>query len=198
MPLLLHAANPMNLFKKYTVLVLPGRDGSGADHWQTLWEQAFPDFVRVQQADWVHPVYSEWEIRLTEAVSSALKPVLLIAHSAGTSLTMRWASDRPDLAKKIAGAFLVAPSDRDVLEGTPDNPIKGFGPMLLKPLPFKAMVVASRNDHLVTFERATAFAASWHANLVDAGYNGHLGSAAQLGIWPNGLVALGQFLQSLE
>ncbi|MEN9783807.1 MAG: Serine hydrolase, partial [Pseudomonadota bacterium] len=24
------------------------------------WEQAFPDFVRVQQADWDHPVYDAW------------------------------------------------------------------------------------------------------------------------------------------
>ena len=188
----------MNLFQKYSVLVLPGRDGSGADHWQTLWEQAFPDFARVQQVDWIHPVYSEWEVKLTDAVNQAIKPVLLIAHSAGTSLTMRWASDRPELAKKIAGAFLVAPSDRDVLEGTPDNPIKGFGPMRMKPLPFKAMVVASRNDPLVTFERASAFAKAWQATLVDAGDSGHLGTAAQLGIWPNGLVALGQFLKSLQ
>lgn len=111
---------------------------------------------------------------------------------------MRWASDRPDLACKVAGAFLVAPSDRDVLDGTSDNPIKGFGPMLLKPLPFKAIVVVSRNDHLVTFERAIAFANAWKATLVDARFNGHLGSAAQLGIWPSGLVKLGQFLQSLE
>ena len=188
----------MNVFKKYSVLVLPGRDGSGPGHWQTLWEQAFPEFERVQQADWIHPVYAEWAVKLTEAVSHATKPVLLIAHSAGTSLTMRWASERPDLAYRIAGAFLVAPSDRDVLEGTPDNPIKGFGPMLLKPLPFKAMVVASRDDHLVAFERATAFADAWKATLVDAGFNGHLGSAAQLGIWPSGLVTLGQFLRSLE
>lgn len=188
----------MDLFNNYCVLMLPGRDGSGAEHWQTLWEQAFPDFVRVQQMDWVRPVYSEWEPKLTDAVSRATKPVLLIAHSAGTSLTMRWASDHPDLAYKVAGAFLVAPSDRDVLEGNPDNPVKGFGPMLMKPLPFKAMVVASRNDHLVTFERAIAFAEAWKAKLVDAGHCGHLGSAAEMGIWPNGLVALGQFLQSLE
>ena len=165
----------MYSFKEFSVLVLPGRDGSGPDHWQILWEQAFPEFLRVQQLDWGHPIYSEWEVTLTDAVRHAIKPVILIAHSAGTSLIMRWASDRPELASKVAGAFLVAPSDRDVLEGTPDNPIQGFGPMLLKPLPFKSIVIASRNDHLVSFDRATVFADAWQATLVDAGYNGHLG-----------------------
>jgi predicted alpha/beta hydrolase family esterase len=187
----------MKSLSDFCVLVLPGRDGSGEDHWQTLWERHFPEFIRVQQQDWVHPVYSQWAVGLTHAVRNAAKPILLVAHSAGTSLTMRWSSDNPELARKVAGAFLVAPSDRDVLEGTPDNPIQGFGPMLLKPLPFQAAVVASRNDPLVSFDRATVFATAWQANLVDAGMSGHLGSAANLGVWPFGLVTLGQFLQSL-
>lgn len=187
----------MKSFSEFSVLVLPGRDGSGDDHWQTLWERLFPEFVRVQQQDWIHPVYSEWEIGLTAAVAMADKPVLLIAHSAGTSLTMRWTSERSELARKVAGAFLVAPSDRDVLEGSPDNPIQGFGPMLLKPLPFRSVVIASQNDPLVTFDRAKMFAQAWQSTLVDAGMHGHLGSAANLGVWPQGLLTLGQFLESL-
>lgn len=35
----------------YSVLILPGLNGTGVDHWQTHWEQAFPDFIRVQQVD---------------------------------------------------------------------------------------------------------------------------------------------------
>jgi predicted alpha/beta hydrolase family esterase len=187
----------MKSLSDFSVLVLPGRDGSGEDHWQTVWERHFSEFVRVQQQDWVHPVYSEWAVGLTHAVRDATKPILLIAHSAGTSLAMRWSSDNPQLARKVAGALLVAPSDRDVLEGSPDNPVQGFGPMLLKPLPFKSVVVASQNDHLVTFERATTFATAWKADLVDAGMSGHLGSAANLGVWPLGLLTLGQLLERI-
>jgi predicted alpha/beta hydrolase family esterase len=187
----------MKNLNDFLVLVLPGRDGSGADHWQTLWEQAFPDFVRVEQSDWIHPVYADWSDNLTLAVSQAPKPVLLIAHSLGTSLTMRWASEQPALSRKIAGAFLVAPSDRDVMEGKPDNPVKGFGPMLLQPLPFPAVVTASQNDPLVSFDRARTFASAWRAGFVDAGLNGHLGSAANLGLWPQGLLTLGQFLETI-
>ena len=42
--------------KDFSVLIHPGLNGSGPDHWHSHWEQAFPDFVRVQQADWDHPV----------------------------------------------------------------------------------------------------------------------------------------------
>lgn len=69
--------------------------------------------------------------------------------------------------------------------------------MILTTLPFPSMVVASRNDELVTFARAEVFAAAWGSTLVDAGSNGHLGSAAKLGAWPFGLIALGQFLATL-
>ncbi len=72
----------MKSLSNFSVLVLPGRDGSGEDHWKTAWERHFSEFVRVQQQDWVHHVYSEWAVGLTHAVRVATKPILLIAHSA--------------------------------------------------------------------------------------------------------------------
>ena len=69
--------------------------------------------------------------------------------ASGTSLTMRWAQQGN--VGRVAGAFLVAPSDRD-RNDTPDGPIQGFGPMLLGPLPFPSMVVASRDDPRVSFD----------------------------------------------
>lgn len=44
----------------YAVLIHPGLKSSGPDHRHTHRAQAFPDFVRVQQADWDHPVYDAW------------------------------------------------------------------------------------------------------------------------------------------
>jgi len=43
--------------KDFSILIHPGLNGSGPAHWHTHWEQAFPDFMLVQQADWDHPVY---------------------------------------------------------------------------------------------------------------------------------------------
>jgi len=184
--------------KDLTILILPGVGGSGSEHWQTFWEKAFPSFQRVEQADWEKPVYSEWSARLTEAVTQSARPVVLVAHSLGTSLTMRWAFDQPAAARKVAGAFLVAPTDRDRFDGAPNSSVRGFGRMILARLPFRSAVVGSRNDDRVSFERAQAFAAAWGSTLIDAGNLGHMGSAAQLGVWPFGLLWFGQFLASLE
>ncbi len=73
----------------YSVLIHPGFNGSGPDQWHTHWEQAFPDFVRVQQADWDHPVYDAWAATLPDYVMRAPKPVVLVPHSASTTLVMK-------------------------------------------------------------------------------------------------------------
>jgi predicted alpha/beta hydrolase family esterase len=146
---------------------------------------------RVQQDDWDTPLYADWALRLSEAVDRCTKPVLLIAHSLGTSLIMRWAHAAKT---EVAGAFLVAPTDRDRRD---NDPARGFSPMLLQPLPFPSMVLASRDDELVAFERAQVFATSWGSHLIDVGSLGHVGSAANLGLWPQGLVWFGQFIASL-
>jgi len=74
--------------KDFTILVLPGVNGSGTGHFQTAWEEAFPEFKRVEQADWDHPVYADWSARLTAAVAQSVRPVVLLAHSLGTSLVV--------------------------------------------------------------------------------------------------------------
>jgi serine hydrolase len=182
----------MRNISEFDILIVVGLYNAGPDHWQSHWEKAFPNMRRVQQDEWDTPVYTDWARRLSETVDSCRKPTLLIAHSLGTTLVMRWAHTAK--THNMAGAFLVAPSDRDRMK---ESPAQGFGPMLLEPLPFPSMVLASRNDELVSFERAQAFAMAWGSRLVDVGPLGHIGSAAKLGIWPQGLVWLGQFIASL-
>jgi len=180
-----------------TILVLPGLGGAGPDHWQTAWQQAFPTMRRVEQSNWERPVYEDWSARLTQDVARAPRPIVLIAHSLGTSLTMRWSFDEREHAQKVTGAFLVAPTDRDRFDAQPASPVRGWGPMILEPLPFRSMVIASRDDDRVSFDRARVFARAWGAAFVDAGNLGHIGSAAKLGLWPFGLFHFGQFVGSL-
>jgi uncharacterized protein len=177
---------------EFDVLIIPGLGDAGRDHWQTFWANAFPHIRRVQQDDWQTPIFDDWAQRLSEQISRCSRPALLIAHSLGTSLVVRWAHSAA--TKTVAGAFLVAPTDRDRLNS---SPARGFSPMLLRSLPFPSMVLASRNDEFVSFERAKEFAAAWGSNLVDLGSLGHINSAAKLGLWPQGLVWLGQFIASL-
>jgi predicted alpha/beta hydrolase family esterase len=188
----------MRRLEEFTILILPGLGGAGSDHWQSAWAQAFPGLRRVEQENWEKPVYEDWSARLTQAVSQATRPIVLVAHSLGTSLTMRWSSEQTAHAKKVAGAFLVAPTDRDRFDASPTSPVRGWGPMILKPLPFPSMILASRNDDRVSFDRAEVFAKAWGSTLVDVGNLGHIGSAAKLGLWPFGLFYFGQFVGSLK
>ena len=187
----------MKNLEDLTILVVPGLGGAGPDHWQSAWGAAFSAMQRVEQTNWEQPVYTDWAVALTEAVTRAALPVVLVAHSLGTSLTMRWSFEQRQLARKVAGAFLVAPTDRDRFDASPSSPVRGWGPMILEPLPFPSMVIASRNDDRVAFDRAEAFARAWGATLVDAGNLGHIGSAAKLGMWPFGLFHFGRFIGSL-
>lgn len=148
----------------FDILILPGHQSAGPDHWQSHWESAFPNMRRVQQDDWDAPVYADWSRRLSQAVDRCQKPTLLIAHSLGTSLVMRWAHTAR--THRVAGAFLVSPTDRDRLEQSHSH---GFGPMLLQALPFPSMVLVSSNDELVSVERARDFAKAWGSRLVVLG-----------------------------
>ncbi len=183
----------MRDLREFDVLVLPGWHNSEPGHWQSEWESIFPNMRRVEQDDWETPIYSDWAARLTGAVAVCRRPVLLITHSLGTALAMRWAQHSD--TRRVAGAFLVAASDRDRFDNEPDAPVRGFAPMLTSRLPFPSMLLASRNDHRVTFERARFFADAWCSTFVDAGELGHMDT--ELGLWPQGLVWLGQFVGSL-
>src|SRR5687768_17364071 len=130
----------MRDLRDFDVLVLPGWHNSEPGHWQSEWESIFPNMRRVEQNDWETPVYSDWTAKLTEAVAVCRRPVLLITHSLGTALAMRWAQHGD--TRRVAGAFLVAASDRDRFDNQPDAPVRGFAPMLTDRLPFPSMLLA--------------------------------------------------------
>ena len=102
-----------------------------------------------------------------------------IAWVAAPSHIGRPVTNAPSLARCWSG-----PSDVEA----PTYPFgtTGFKPMALQRLPFPTIVVASRNDQFVTFERAQFFASCWGSELEDAGNAGHLNTDAGYGPWPRG------------
>jgi predicted alpha/beta hydrolase family esterase len=165
-----------------SVLILPGLGGSGAGHWQSLWESAY-GYRRVEQADWDHPKRTEWIETLERAVARAEGPVVLVAHSLACSLVAHFAQ-RP-AAKNVRGALLVSPADVETPRCTPDE-TRCFSPIPLAPLPFPAHVVASSDDPYVDRERAEHFARQWHADFTCVGSAGHINANSNLGAWPEG------------
>jgi predicted alpha/beta hydrolase family esterase len=166
-----------------TDLILPGLYGSGPDHWQTWWLGTGRPARLVAQDDWEYPRLEDWRRRAIASIEKS-PGAILVAHSLACSLVAQLAAWRGDLP--IGGALLVAPADVDELTWmTP--PVASFGPMPLQRLPFPSVVVASRNDPYVAFERAQLFARAWGGDFVDIGDKGHVNGESGLGPWPGGI-----------
>jgi prephenate dehydrogenase len=180
-------ANKFELVKRdvaHTVLVVPGWLNSGPQHWQTLWEQQNPIFLRVQQKDWDTPHKNWWLDRISAEVRQAPGPIVFAAHSLGCLAIAHWAASEPVLAGKIKGALLVAPADVD----RKDSPreLLDFAPVPRNPLPFPTIVVASNNDPYLAPDRAREIARAWGSRFVDVGSAGHINGDSGVGDWPEG------------
>jgi len=169
------------------VLVLPGWQDSGPDHWQSRWERTH-GFARVQQDDWLTPKRGDWLARLDETLLAEPAPVLLAAHSLGCQLVAAWAAHSRHTAR-VAGALLVAPPDTQ-REDTPGAIAGAWRRIERGRLPFAATVVASSNDPYCTLDRARGMAGDWGALFVAIGPRGHLNAESGLGDWPEGLALL--------
>lgn len=164
------------------VLLLPGWQDSGPDHWQSRWERLH-GYERVQQADWHWPRRGDWMARLEEVLLEDDRPALLVAHSLGCQLVAAWAAHSRHTGR-VRGALLVAPPDTE-REDTPPQ-LHGWAPMVRAALPFPSIALLSRDDPFAHFYRMAAVAEGWGARLVDAGARGHLNAESGLGDWPEG------------
>lgn len=163
------------------VLILPGIGNSGADHWQTHWENANDHYVRVEQRDWDSPHCTDWIASLEASVKLHGEETVLVAHSLACLLVAHWAAQT---TLKIKAALLVAvPNPQG-----PHFPAQatGFAPLPLASLPFKSMVVASSNDPYGALAHSELCATSWGSRLVNIGEAGHINGASGLGAWPAG------------
>ncbi|MFG1358487.1 RBBP9/YdeN family alpha/beta hydrolase [Xanthobacter pseudotagetidis] len=175
------------------ILLVPGWQGSGPDHWQSRWERALSTARRVAQADFDAPDRDAWTARLVEEVARATRPVVLVAHSLGVPTVVHAAPSFPK--GKVAGAFLVAPPD---LAAARAPELASFAPVPTDPLPFPSVLVASRTDPYCAYDQAEGFALDWGAALVDAGDAGHVNAEAGFGPWPEGSMRLLGFLRALK
>ncbi|MDN5215977.1 alpha/beta hydrolase [Fulvivirgaceae bacterium BMA12] len=167
---------------------IPGLKNAGPSHWQSRWENQSKDITRIIQDNWEQPDCQRWITRIDQVLGSEnLNDVVLVAHSVGCAAVLNWFNN---FRKPVKGALLVAPSDVD----RPDYPpyITGFAPMPLIKLPFKSIVVASTNDHVVSPERARLFAERWGSQFIQLHNAGHIEDQAGFGDWPEGMDLLNQ------
>jgi len=175
--------------------VVPGLNGSGPDHWQSKWAEAF-GFARVEQTSWTAPKFDPWYRRLDHAIMCAGRPVLLIAHSLGAALSISWLQTTR-CPERVAGAFLVAVADIDRTHCPEASRLQDFAVQFDRKLPVPSVMIASHNDEWLSFNRATLFARSLGSRIIDVGFAGHIGTAAKLGLWADGLSHLADFAETI-
>lgn len=180
--------------KDADILIIPGYTNSGPNHWQTRWEEKLSTARRIEQAEWSKPVLADWKANLVEAVNTAQKPVVLVAHSLGVATVVQAV---PEFRNKIAGAFLVAPPDVANADVRPKH-LMTFGPYPRDPLPFPSITVASRNDPFCAFDVAEDIAGAWGSLFIDAGEIGHINAESGHGPWPEGTLTFAKFVSSLK
>jgi uncharacterized protein len=177
------------------VLVLPGWQNSGPQHWQSRWEAIYGD-VRVEQSDWMHPLRGDWMMRLDEAIGEleareASPQVALVAHSLGCQLVAAWAAHSRKTAR-VRAALLVAPPDveRDEVRAA----LHSFVPIVRERLPFPSLAVISTDDPFCALDRARTMATDWGSQVLELRQRGHLNSDSGLGDWPEGREMLADLL----
>jgi predicted alpha/beta hydrolase family esterase len=75
-----------------TVLVIPGWNGSGDGHWQTLWELKYARFRRVVQHNRERPTREGWVERIDADLDRLGSRAFLVAHSLGCLAVAHWAT----------------------------------------------------------------------------------------------------------
>jgi predicted alpha/beta hydrolase family esterase len=174
-------------------LIVPGLDNSGPDHWQSLWEIIRDDCRRVDLGCWSRPERGVWIDRLDRDIHASTARVVLVAHSLGCLAVAWWAAEAdPRLLARVEGALLVAPPDVDRPGAHPA--VASFRPAPRRPLPFRSILVASRDDPYASFESLAALAKDWGSRLVDVGRCGHINTDSDLALWPEGEALLDELI----
>ena len=171
--------------QRFRVLIVPGLNGSGVEHWQSHWERRFPYFERVHQLAPHIPDLPVWSAQLDSSLRQSDRPALIVAHSFGCLATV-------DLlrigAKNVVAALLVAPAD----------PWKFGVASALKSarLPCPSIVVGSMNDPWMRAQSAADWAHLWGSEFINAGYLGHINAESELADWPSGIALLTELAET--
>jgi predicted alpha/beta hydrolase family esterase len=161
-----------SLLSEFRVLVVPGLQNSGPEHWQSRWQRLYARFGRVVQDDWDTPDLPAWSARVTASRQQDRRPALLVAHSFGCLASVHSIAADP---AQVAGLLLVAPADPGKFG------VAGQLPWLALPCP--STMIASTDDPWMSLDNAALWARRWGSQFVNAGALGHINAGSGLGAW---------------
>lgn len=175
------------------ILIIPGLLNSGPDHWQSRWQQRLSTARRIEQKSWDSPKRDAWVDAIAREVSRSARPVVCVAHSLGVAALLHASRE---VGEKISGAFLVAPPSEAAVRELPAVDA-AFLPYPRTRLPFPAALVGSASDPYADPAFARALSDDIGARFIDAGDSGHINVESGHGPWPEGSLALAQFIKKL-
>ena len=144
--------------------------------WQRRWMAERAD-VRLVVAD--DRVRAGSLARLAGAIR--LSPgAILVGQGISVHLIAHLAAEWPDLP--VAGALLVGAMDVDA-GGADGTGIALLAPTPVRPFSFPSLLMASRNDPALSFDKARVLANLWEAALVDMGPAGPISRDQGSGTW---------------
>ena len=162
-----------------TIVNVPGYTNAGPAHWQTLLENKFAYFKRVQQLDWLSPVRDLWIQGIEETVSQIDGDIVLVGHSCGAVAIAQWALACD--TRKVKGALLVAPADID--RASAIAPIHVQRPLPTQALPFPTKLIYSDNDEHTMRDRSEIIGQQWGSELILVKGASHFHTEAGFGQW---------------
>jgi predicted alpha/beta hydrolase family esterase len=170
----------------FRVLIVPGLNDSGPDHWQSHWQAMYPAFERVEQRDWDTPELEPWSEQIGNALRRSARPAVIVAHSFGCLATAHRAALG---APNLHGALLVAPADPEKF-GLADR---------LQQAEFlcPSTLIGSDNDRWMGQGQAAWWASQWGCEFISAGALGHINADSGIGDWLFGLAQLQRLVQRI-
>jgi predicted alpha/beta hydrolase family esterase len=172
------------------VVVVPGIDDSGPDHWQSRWqslESSARTWRRLAPSSWQRPDLDDWLRALDRA---RLPGSLVIAHSLGCLAVMSWLHRHGESAELAEGRGLPRGV---VLVATPDPAgpafpaaASTFAAVTDSPSVVPVLMLSSSDDPYASIGFAAERARLWGAGLIDLGPLGHVNESSGLGSWAAG------------
>lgn len=172
---------------RYDFVLVPGRFNSGAEHWQSIWEQDLPIWKRLAQRNWADADIHRWTGSLRRLLAQCTRPALLVGHSLGALASCVLAIELP---AAVGGLMLVAPAEPARFDAEDAVPECALG--------VPSVLVASRNDPFMSFARAEHWARVWDSELIDLGEAGHVNVESGFGAWSFGKEVLLRLVERVD
>lgn len=151
------------------LLVVPGLNDSGPEHWQSWLQRQFRSSRRVVQRDWARPDLDVWALGITDTLrAQASGPWVAVAHSFGCLALARHLASTT--STPIAAALLVAPAEPDKFGIAHRLPREGLG--------IPTVLVGSETDPWMRLDSARVWARRWGSRFINLGDAGHVNPAS--------------------